>query len=70
LEAQKAWTDLYIYPGFEFRAADVLLKSLRRPRSSHIVLTAAFAGKDFVMRCYDGIAESWNYELICLAIVC
>jgi S-adenosylmethionine:tRNA ribosyltransferase-isomerase len=62
LPAQKGWTGLYIYPGFDFRAVDVLLTNLHRPRSSHIVLTAAFAGKDFVMRCYDEIAERGDYE--------
>lgn len=62
LQAKKGWTDLYIYPGFNFRAVDVLLTNLHRPCSSHIVLTAAFAGKDFVMRCYDEIAERGDYE--------
>jgi S-adenosylmethionine:tRNA ribosyltransferase-isomerase len=62
LQAQKAWTELYIYPGFDFRAVDVLLTNLHRPRSSHIVLTAAFAGTSFVMRCYDEIAERGDYE--------
>jgi S-adenosylmethionine:tRNA-ribosyltransferase-isomerase (queuine synthetase) len=57
LEAQKAWADLYIYPSFEFRAADDLLTSLR---SRHIVLTAALAGKDFAMSSYSDIAKSGN----------
>jgi S-adenosylmethionine:tRNA ribosyltransferase-isomerase len=52
IRPQTAWTDLYIYPGFQFKVVDVLLTNLHRPRSSHIVLTAAFAGKDFVMRSY------------------
>jgi len=62
LAPAKDWTDLYIFPGFDFRAVDVLLTNLHRPRSSHIVLTAAFAGKEFVMRCYDEIAERGDYE--------
>jgi S-adenosylmethionine:tRNA ribosyltransferase-isomerase len=62
LKPRKDWTDLYIYPGFDFRAVDVLLTNLHPPRSSHIVLTAAFAGKDFVMRCYDEIADRGDYE--------
>ncbi|KAI1169502.1 S-adenosylmethionine:tRNA ribosyltransferase-isomerase [Nemania sp. FL0916] len=62
LLAQKGWSDLYIYPGFEFRAVDVLLTNLHRPRSSHIVLTAAFAGTKFVMRSYAEIAERGDYE--------
>ena len=62
VEAQAGWTDLYIYPGFSFKVVDVLLTNLHRPRSSHIVLTAAFAGKDFVMRSYDEITEKGGYE--------
>ncbi|KAG0201380.1 hypothetical protein BGX28_005781 [Mortierella sp. GBA30] len=62
IQAQAAWTDLYIYPGFKFKVVDVLLTNLHRPRSSHIVLTAAFAGKDFVMRSYAEIGEKGGYE--------
>ena len=62
LKAQAGWTDLYIYPGFDFKVVDVLLTNLHRPRSSHIVLTAAFAGKDFVMRSYDEITANGGYE--------
>ncbi|GKZ75839.1 hypothetical protein AnigIFM56816_003295 [Aspergillus niger] len=62
IKPQHGWTDLYIYPGFEFNAVDVLLTNLHRPRSSHIVLTAAFAGTDFVMRSYKEIQEKGDYE--------
>ncbi|THC95661.1 hypothetical protein EYZ11_004874 [Aspergillus tanneri] len=62
IKPQYGWTDLYIYPGFKFNAVDVLLTNLHRPRSSHIVLTAAFAGTDFVMRSYDEISEKGGYE--------
>jgi S-adenosylmethionine:tRNA ribosyltransferase-isomerase len=62
VKAQAGWTDLYIYPGFDFKVVDVLLTNLHQPRSSHIVLTAAFAGKDFVMRSYDEINEKNGYE--------
>jgi len=60
--AQTAWTGLYIYPGFQFRIARALLTNLHRPRSSHIVLTAAFAGQDLVMRSYAEIAAIGGYE--------
>ncbi|HZS20077.1 MAG TPA: S-adenosylmethionine:tRNA ribosyltransferase-isomerase [Pseudonocardiaceae bacterium] len=62
IRPQTAWTDLYIYPGFRFKVVDVLLTNLHRPRSSHIVLTAGFAGKDFVMRSYAEILEKDGYE--------
>ncbi|MFD8481112.1 S-adenosylmethionine:tRNA ribosyltransferase-isomerase [Kitasatospora sp. NPDC059673] len=62
VQAQKGWTDLYIYPGFRFRIVKGLVTNLHRPRSSHIVLTAAFGGKDLVMRSYAEILEKGGYE--------
>lgn len=62
IQAQSGWTDLYIYPGFKFKLVDVLLTNLHQPRSSHIVLTAAFAGKDFVMRSYAELTVHGGYE--------
>ncbi|KAG0266884.1 hypothetical protein DFQ27_009351 [Actinomortierella ambigua] len=62
IQAKSGWTDLYIYPGFEFKVVDALLTNLHRPRSSHIVLTAAFAGKEIVMRSYAEILEMGEYE--------
>lgn len=62
VRAQSGWTDLYIYPGFQFKVVNALLTNLHRPRSSHIVLTAAFAGKDFVIRSYAEIIEIGGYE--------
>ncbi|WP_017573602.1 S-adenosylmethionine:tRNA ribosyltransferase-isomerase [Nocardiopsis halotolerans] len=59
---QTNWTDLYIYPGFRFKVIDVLLTNLHRPRSSHIVLTAAFGGKELVMRSYAEIIDKGGYE--------
>lgn len=62
LTAAAGWTDLYIYPGFAFRVVGALLTNLHRPRSSHIVLTAAFAGEELVMRSYAEILARGDYE--------
>ncbi|MFI9784425.1 S-adenosylmethionine:tRNA ribosyltransferase-isomerase [Kitasatospora sp. NPDC051984] len=62
VEPQRGWTDLYIYPGFQFRIVNALVTNLHRPRSSHIVLTAAFGGKDLVMRSYAEVLEKGGYE--------
>ncbi|PNP39907.1 hypothetical protein TGAMA5MH_08173 [Trichoderma gamsii] len=60
--AKSAWTDLYIYPGFHFKVADMLLTSLHHPRSSHLVLVAAFGGKDLALRGYSEITDKGGYE--------
>ncbi|MEX3958207.1 S-adenosylmethionine:tRNA ribosyltransferase-isomerase [Trinickia sp. EG282A] len=62
IEPQTGWTDLYIYPGFRFNVADALLTNLHRPRSTHLVLTAAFAGKDLVMKSYAEMLQMRIYE--------
>lgn len=62
IRAKAAWTDLYIYPGFDFKVADMLLTSLRHPRSSHLVLVAAFGGKDLALRGYSEITDKGGYE--------
>lgn len=41
---------------------DGLLTNLHQPRSSHLVLTAAFAGKDLTMRGYKEIVDKGTYE--------
>lgn len=46
------WTDLFIYPGFNFRIIDALMTNMHLPRSSLFILVAAFAGREEMMRVY------------------
>ncbi len=55
-------TDLYIYPGFTFRAVDVMLTNFHLPRSSLLMLVSAFAGTGLVRRAYQAaIAEQYRF---------
>jgi S-adenosylmethionine:tRNA ribosyltransferase-isomerase len=50
-------TDMFIYPGFEFKAVDVLLTNFHLPKSSLLLLASAFAGKDLLKKAYTHAVE-------------
>jgi S-adenosylmethionine:tRNA ribosyltransferase-isomerase len=55
-------TDLFIYPGFEFRVVRGLLTNFHLPQSSLLLLVAAFAGRDRVLHAYaEAIAARYRF---------
>jgi S-adenosylmethionine:tRNA ribosyltransferase-isomerase len=55
-------TDLFIYPGFRFRAVDSLLTNFHLPRSSLLMLISAFGGGELMRRAYQvAIAERYRF---------
>jgi S-adenosylmethionine:tRNA ribosyltransferase-isomerase len=55
-------TELFIYPGFEFAVVGGLLTNFHLPKSSLLMLVAAFAGHDLVRTAYDSaIAERYRF---------
>lgn len=55
-------TDLFIYPGFIFRAVDVLLTNFHLPKSTLLMLVSAFAGTDLMRRAYEmAVAEKYRF---------
>lgn len=46
-------TDLFIRPGFEFRAVDAMLTNFHQPKSTLLMMVSAFAGREFILSCYD-----------------
>jgi len=55
-------TDLYIYPGFQFRAVDVMLTNFHLPKSTLLMLVSAFAGPELIREAYvAAIAEKYRF---------
>ncbi|EIE51400.1 S-adenosylmethionine:tRNA ribosyltransferase-isomerase [Citreicella sp. 357] len=55
-------TDIFIYPGFEFRVTDALMTNFHLPRSTLMMLVSALVGRDRVMRIYDhAIARGYRF---------
>ena len=55
-------TELFIYPGFRFRAVDVLLTNFHLPRSTLLMLVSAFAGPDRIKAAYaHAIAQRYRF---------
>jgi S-adenosylmethionine:tRNA ribosyltransferase-isomerase len=52
LRAERRDTELFIYPGYRFRAADALLTNFHLPQSSLLMLVSAFAGRDLILNAY------------------
>lgn len=53
---------LFIYPGFEYKVVDRLITNFHLPKSTLIMLTSAFAGKDFVFKAYEeAIKEQYKF---------
>ncbi len=55
-------TNIFIYPGFQFRAVGALLTNFHLPKSTLIMLVSAFAGKEFIMRAYEeAVANRYRF---------
>ena len=52
------WTDIFIYPGYEFKGIDYLITNFHLPKSTLVMLVSALAGKDNIMKAYNEVIEN------------
>ena len=61
-EAKSRWTDIFIYPGYAFKAMDGLITNFHLPESTLVMLVSAFAGRDYVLNAYNcAVAEKYRF---------
>jgi len=53
LKSGKGFTNLFIYPGYKFKAIDALITNFHLPKSTLLLLVSAFAGREEILHCYE-----------------
>ena len=62
LRAAEENTDIFIYPGYQFKIMDELITNFHLPESTLLMLVSALAGKDFVMKAYEeAVREGYRF---------
>ncbi len=62
LKTMEGWTNLFIHPPHEFSSADAMSTNFHLPKSSLIIMIAAFGGYDLVMKAYEeAIKEKYRF---------
>lgn len=62
LKADASWTDKFVYPPYDFKITERLITNFHRPKSTLVVMAAAFAGYDLLLEAYDEAFEE-GYRL-------
>ena len=61
-EAKSRWTDIFIYPGYTFKAMDGLITNFHLPESTLLMLVSALAGKEYIMAAYEeAVKERYRF---------
>lgn len=62
VKAGQGWTDIFIYPGYQFKALDRLVTNFHLPESTLVMLVSALAGRESVLQAYEeAIREKYRF---------
>ncbi|MGE6259540.1 tRNA preQ1(34) S-adenosylmethionine ribosyltransferase-isomerase QueA [Heyndrickxia sporothermodurans] len=60
--ASSGWTDIFIYPGYEFKGIDGMITNFHLPKSTLIMLVSALAGREHVLHAYEeAVKEKYRF---------
>ena len=61
-EAKSKWTEIFIYPGYTFKAMEGLITNFHLPESTLVMLVSAFAGREKVLHAYEeAVKERYRF---------
>ena len=61
-EAGSKWTEIFIFPGYQFKAMDGLITNFHLPESTLVMLVSAFAGRENVLHAYEeAVKEKYRF---------
>ena len=61
-EAKSRWTEIFIFPGYTFKAMDGLITNFHLPESTLVMLVSAFAGRENVLNAYnEAVKERYRF---------
>ena len=56
------WTDIFIYPGYQFKVLDALITNFHLPESTLVMLVSALAGREHIMHAYEtAVKEKYRF---------
>ena len=62
LQAKSGWTEIFIYPGYQFKMIDALITNFHLPESTLLMLVSALAGKEHIMAAYEeAVKERYRF---------
>ncbi len=62
LTEKSGWTEIFIYPGYQFKVIDALITNFHLPESTLVMLVSALAGREHVLAAYEtAVAEKYRF---------
>ncbi len=62
IRAEQGWTNIFIYPGYEYKAIDGLITNFHLPKSTLVMLVSALAGKETILHAYnEAVKEKYRF---------